>query len=101
MLNGTTTSTFLHNYADFTIILDANYADFMFFYVFSQAKTLTLLAMKKTKQKSITLETIKAMKRGSREAEMELLGPGFHAKDHVHKSKKTYTRKLKHKPPFS
>ncbi|MCQ2246427.1 MAG: hypothetical protein MJZ69_06535 [Bacteroidaceae bacterium] len=50
------------------------------------------------KKKPITnLDAIKAMRRGNREAEMQLLGPGFHSKDRVHKSAKTYTRKQKHK----
>ncbi|MCQ2246698.1 MAG: hypothetical protein MJZ69_07930 [Bacteroidaceae bacterium] len=50
------------------------------------------------KKKPITnLDVIKAMRRGNREAEMQLLGPGFHSKDRVHKSAKTYTRKQKHK----
>ena len=43
------------------------------------------------------MDAIKAMRRGGREAEMELLGPGFHQKNKIHKSKKTYTRKVKHK----
>ena len=47
--------------------------------------------------KNKTIDVIKAMRKGSREAERELLGDGFHAKLRVHKSKKTYTRKLKHK----
>ena len=46
---------------------------------------------------SITLDVIKAMRRGQREAEQDLLGPGFHSYDRMHKSKKTYTRKAKHK----
>ena len=46
---------------------------------------------------STTLDTIKAMRRGGREAEMELLGPGFHSHSRIHKSEKIYTRKLKHK----
>jgi len=45
----------------------------------------------------ILSDYIKAAKRGSREAEMEIKGPGFHSMHKVHKSKKTYTRKLKHK----
>ena len=50
------------------------------------------------KKKSTTnLDAIKAMRRGSREAEMELLGPGFHSHNRVHKSEKIYTRKKKHK----
>ena len=42
-------------------------------------------------------DVIKAMRRGNREAEQDMLGPGFHATRHVHASKKTYTRKSKHK----
>ena len=56
--------------------------------------------MRKNKRKtakSTTMDAIKAMRRGSREAGMELLGPGFHSFDRLHKSKKTYTRKTKHK----
>lgn len=51
----------------------------------------------KRNRKKITLDDyIKAAKKGSREAEQELLGPGFHSQHHIHKSKKTYTRKEKH-----
>lgn len=56
--------------------------------------------MKKQKRKILkpsTLDAIKAMRRGGREAEMELLGPGFHSRNRVHKSEKIYTRKKKHK----
>ncbi len=56
--------------------------------------------MKKLKKKtlqSMTLDTIKAMRRGGREAEMELLGPGFHSHNRVHKTEKIYSRKTKHK----
>ena len=56
--------------------------------------------MKKLKKKilkSSTLDAIKAMRRGGREAEMELLGPGFHSHNKVHKSEKIYSRKKKHK----
>lgn len=50
------------------------------------------------KKKTITnLDAIKAMRRGGREAEMELLGPGFHSRTKIHKSDKVYTRKKKHK----
>ena len=45
----------------------------------------------------MNLDVIKAMRRGGREAEMELLGPGFHSFTRMYKSKKTYIRKLKHK----
>lgn len=37
------------------------------------------------------------MRRGNREGQQEVLGPGFHSTSHVHRSKKTYTRKQKHK----
>ena len=56
--------------------------------------------MKKVKKKilqSTNLDAIKAMRRGGREAEMELLGPGFHSHNKIHKSDKIYTRKKKHK----
>lgn len=43
------------------------------------------------------LDVVKAIRRGGREAERELLGPGFHSFDRLYKSKKTYTRKKKHK----
>lgn len=52
----------------------------------------------KNAKKHIGLEDyIKAAKKGAREAEQELLGPGFHCIHKVHKSAKTYTRKVKHK----
>ena len=56
--------------------------------------------MKKVKRKILqatNLDAIKAMRRGGREAEMELLGPGFHSHNKIHKSDKIYTRKKKHK----
>jgi hypothetical protein len=56
--------------------------------------------MKKLKRKILqptNLDAIKAMRRGGREAEMELLGPGFHSHNIIHKSDKIYTRKKKHK----
>ena len=56
--------------------------------------------MKKLKRKVLqptNLDAIKAMSRGGREAEMELLGPGFHSHNKIHKSDKIYTRKKKHK----
>jgi hypothetical protein len=56
--------------------------------------------MKRTKKKKLqptNLDAIKAMRRGGREAEMELLGPGFHSHNRIHKSDKVYTRKKKHK----
>ena len=52
----------------------------------------------KRKQRVVTnLDAIKAMKRGEREAEQQRLGPGFHSFNRTHQSKKTYTRKQKHK----
>lgn len=57
--------------------------------------------MKKHKHKnvkSISIEDyVKAVKKGNRLAEQELLGPGFHSSDRAHKSKKVYSRKEKHK----
>ena len=56
--------------------------------------------MKKVRKKILqatNLDAIKAMRRGGREAEMELLGPGFHSHNKIHKSDKIYTRKKKHK----
>ena len=54
--------------------------------------------MKNKKQgKSRLDDVIKAMRRGNREGEQEVLGPGFHSTNRVHRSKKTYTRKAKHK----
>ena len=49
------------------------------------------------KKSTINLDAIKAMRRGGREAEQDLLGPGFHSFNKPHKSKKIYTRKKKHK----
>ena len=56
-----------------------------------------LTHMKKKKKKTNLDDVIKAMRRGSREAEKDLRGPGFHSTHAVHASKKTYTRKTKHK----
>ena len=56
-----------------------------------------VMKKKKKKQPVNMDDVIKAMRRGNREGEQEVLGPGFHATNRVHRSKKTYTRKLKHK----
>ena len=53
--------------------------------------------MKKKILRPINLDALKAMRRGNREAEQEMLGSGFHSFNRLHKSKKTYTRKAKHK----
>ena len=56
--------------------------------------------MKKLTRKILqptNLDAIKTMRRGGRESEMELLGPGFHSHNRIHKSDKIYTRKKKHK----
>jgi hypothetical protein len=53
--------------------------------------------MKKTNKNIISLDVIKAMRRGGRETEKELLGAGFHSFHRTHPSQKTYTRKSKHK----
>ena len=52
---------------------------------------------KVVKATNANLDAIKAMRRGGREAEQDLLGPGFHSQNRVHKSEKTYSRKKKHK----
>ena len=52
---------------------------------------------RKKKKQPVNLDAFKAMRRGSREGEQELLGPGFHSSNRIHRSKKTYTRKTKHK----
>lgn len=52
---------------------------------------------KNNQEKSRLDDVIKAMRRGNREGQQEVLGPGFHSTNRVHRSKKTYTRKLKHK----
>ena len=55
-----------------------------------------MMVNKKRSHKNTSLnDYVKAVKRGSREAEYELYGPGFHASHHVHRSLKTYTRKQK------
>lgn len=51
----------------------------------------------KSNKRTTTLDVIKGMRRGGRELEQEIFGPGFHSFNHTFKSKKTYTRKLKHK----
>ena len=40
---------------------------------------------------------LKAVRKGNREAEFEIFGPGFHSKTKIKKSKKLYSRKIKHK----
>jgi hypothetical protein len=39
----------------------------------------------------------KALKKANRDIQFDILGPGFHSTTKVHKSKKTYSRKTKHK----
>ena len=46
-------------------------------------------------------DLVKASRKGSREGEQEMLGPGFHSTNRIHRSKKTYTRKTKHKSDLS
>ncbi|MBQ9821080.1 MAG: hypothetical protein IJM58_03065 [Muribaculaceae bacterium] len=54
--------------------------------------------MKKNKKKKSRLDdVIKAMRRGNRKGQQEVFGPGFHSTNRIHRSKKTYTRKAKHK----
>gem|GEM_PF-1109934 len=53
--------------------------------------------IRKSKSRITIDDFVKAMKKANREAEQQMLGPGFHAKDKAHRSKKIYTRKNKHK----
>lgn len=39
---------------------------------------------------------MKAVRKADREAEMQLLGPGFHSMNRIHRSKNSYSRKEKH-----
>lgn len=55
---------------------------------------------KRLKHKDGFEDVVKAMRKGNRDAEMALLGPGFHSKHSVHKSANTYSRKEKHKARF-
>ena len=58
------------------------------------------MKMKRIKRKVVkgtNLDAVKAMRRGNREAEQELLGPGFHSHNKIHRSEKLYSRKSKHK----
>jgi len=48
------------------------------------------------KNKNFNLDYVKANRKGSRDAEIET-SSGFISKHKVHKSKKSYTRKYKHK----
>lgn len=45
-------------------------------------------------------DAIKAIRRGSRDAEKEILGPGFHTISRTHRSAKDYSRKQKHKKNY-
>ncbi len=56
-----------------------------------------VLKKKNKKEKSRLDDVIKAMRRGNREGQQEVMGPGFHSSHSVHRSKKAYTRKAKHK----
>ncbi|MBR4434414.1 MAG: hypothetical protein IK011_06945 [Bacteroidaceae bacterium] len=53
------------------------------------------------KKRTTLSDYIAASRKGSREAEQELLGPGFHATTRIHRSKKLYSRKTKHKRSFT
>lgn len=56
--------------------------------------------MKKNRKLQTISDAVKAMRRGNRTSEFELLGPGFHSKHTIHKSEKNYTRKQKHKMTY-
>lgn len=51
----------------------------------------------KRKKVSTTLDVIKGMRKGGRELEQEMFGPGFHSFNRTFKPKKNYSRKFKHK----
>lgn len=56
--------------------------------------------MKKIRKAKTTIgmdEYMKAVRKADREAEMQLLGPGFHSMNRIHRSKKSYSRKEKHR----
>ena len=53
--------------------------------------------IRKSKTRITIDDFVKALKKANREAEQHMLGHGFHAKDKVHRSKKIYSRKIKHK----
>lgn len=57
----------------------------------------TMKRHKRKRAKKATMDIIKAVRRGNREAEQDLFGPGFRSGRSIHRSKKTYTRKTKHK----
>ncbi len=70
----------------------------MCIYILLSKQFLKMKHRKKAIKPTITLDDyIKATRIGSREAEKEIKGPGFHSSNAIHKSKKTYTRKVKHK----
>lgn len=53
--------------------------------------------IKKAKTKIGMDDYMKAVRKADREAEMQLLGPGFHSMNRIHRSKKSYSRKEKHR----
>lgn len=56
--------------------------------------------MKKIKKPKTVIgmdDYMKAVRKADREAEMQLLGPGFHSMNRIHRSKKSYSRKEKHR----
>lgn len=56
--------------------------------------------MKRNRKFQPISDAVKAMRKGNRESEFELLGQGFHSKHTIHKSEKNYTRKQKHKMTY-
>ncbi len=50
-----------------------------------KGKTARMKKLKKRIMKPSTLDAVKAMRHGGREAEMELVGPCFHSYNRVHK----------------
>lgn len=60
--------------------------------------------MKKIKKPKTVIgmdDYMKAVRKADREAEMQLMGPGFHSMNRIHRSKKSYSRKEKHRGQLS
>ena len=61
---------------------------------------LNISIMRKIKKAKTVIgmdDYMKAVRKADREAEMQLLGPGFHSMNRIHRSKKSYSRKEKHR----
>lgn len=67
-------------------------------FIFSRVNKIDFMKPHKRKVGTISMsDYIKAARKGNRLAEYDLFGPGFHSTSKIHRSKKVYTRKSKHK----